>query len=214
MFRPGLPNFEPSQRHDSSCSVPPIGEASYQISPYPTTSTHYLPQSTFQQQPHTPSSIPPFKARPPATLAQLQASKRMFRKQWFLCIHLRYPPTTSKPRCARFRIWQSEVRKRRRQLKFIDSMTQQIKNTVRESERLLAHFSVAASHHGISVETADGEVLCRPLKRRHSPSPPPTATLHVAPLRRYSIHDRHLIARALKTRPKYRHRYDHPPGQK
>lgn len=214
MFRPGLSNVEPRQWCDSSRSVPPIGEVSYQFPSYPTTSTPYPSQSTPPHHPQTPSLIPPFKARPPATLAQLRASKREFRKQRFLRIHSRYPPTTSNPRCARFRIWQSGACKRRRQLKYIHYITQHIVHAVKESERSLALFTQAASHHGLSLETASGEVICRPLKRRCSPSPPPTAFLHVAPLRRYSIHDRHLIARALKTQPKYRRRFDQPPGRR
>ena len=209
MFRPGLPNFEPRQQCDSSCSVPPIGEVSYQNLPYPTTSTPYLSQSTLPHQP--PSHIPPFMARPPATLAQLWASKRKFRKHRFLHIHLRYPSTTSNPRCARFRTWQSGACKWRRQLKYIHHMTHHIAHAVKESQCSLAFFTQAALHHSMSLETTSGEVICRPLKRRCSLSPPPpTATLHVAPLHQYSIHDRHLIARALKTQPKYCHRFNQP----
>ncbi|KIK00929.1 hypothetical protein K443DRAFT_7329 [Laccaria amethystina LaAM-08-1] len=206
MFRPGLPNFEPRQRCDSSYSEPPIGEVTYITSSYPNTSTSYPSQSTFQHHP----PLPPFQARPPATLVLLRASKREFRKQRFLRIHLRYPSTTSNPPCARFRIWIAGPRKRRRQLKYIHYMTQHVKHTIRESGRSLVLFSQAALHHGLSVVAADGETLCRPLKRPRSPSPPPPpdATLHVAPLSRYSTHDRHLIACALETRPKYRRRFD------
>jgi len=75
MFCPGLLNIKPCQWHDSSsCSVPPIGEVSYQIHSYPTASTPYPSQSTLSLKLQTPSYIPPFKAWPPATLAQLQAS--------------------------------------------------------------------------------------------------------------------------------------------
>jgi hypothetical protein len=194
------------QRCDSSYSEPPIGEVTYITSSYPNTSTSYPSQSTFQHHP----PLPPFQARPPATLALLRASKREFRKQRFLRIHLRYPSTTSNPPCARFRIWIAGPRKRRRQLKYIHYMTQHVKHTIRESGRSLVLFSQAALHHGLSVVAADGETLCRPLKRPRSPSPPPPpdATLHVAPLSRYSTHDRHLIACALETRPKYRRRFD------
>ena len=210
MFHPGLPNFKPRQWCDSSCSVLPIGEVSYQNLPYPTTSTPYPSQSTLPHQP--PSHIPPFMAQPPATLAQLWASKHKFRKHRFLCIHLHYPSTTSNPRCAQFRIWQSGARKQRRQLKYIHYMTQHIAHAVKESEHSLGLFTQAALHHSMLLETTSGEVICRPLKHQHSLSPPPpTATLHVAPLRWYSIHNQHLIAHALKTQLKYHHRFDQPP---
>lgn len=144
----------------------------------------------------------PFRPRPPITSAHISACKRDFRKQRFLRIHLKYLPTTSNPRCARFRLWQKEARMRRRQLKLIHSMMQHISHAVRESECSLALFSEAAWHHNVSVRSAEsGEVFQRPLKRPRSPSP--TATLHTDPLRQYSIHDRHLIARALKSQPRF-----------
>jgi len=189
MFCPGLLNFEPCQQCDSSCSVLPIGKVSYQILPYPTTSTPYPSQSTPPHQLQTPSYIPPFKAQPPATLAQLQASKHEFRKQWFLHIYLHYPLTTSNPHCAWFHIWQSGACKQRRQLKYIHYMTQHIIHAVKESKHSLALFTQAVSHHGLSLETASGEVICCLLKHWCSPSPHPTATLHVASLHQYSIHD-------------------------
>ena len=155
--------------------------------------------------------LPNFK---PRQRAQLQASKHEFRKHQFLRIHLHYPLTTSNPHCARFHIWQSGARKWRRQLKFIHYMTQHIAHTVKESKRSLALFTQAALHHSMLLETRSGEVICCPLKCQRSLSPPPpTATLHIAPLRRYSVHDQHLIACALKTQPKYRHRFNQPPGR-
>jgi len=121
-----------------------------------------------------------------ATLAQLQASKWKFRKQQFLCIYLHYPPTTSNPCCAQFHIWQSGACKQRRQLKYIHYMTQHIIHAVKESKHSLKH--------------------------QCSPSPHPTATLHVAPLCQYSIHNWHLIACTLKTQLKYCCRFNQPPG--
>ena len=211
MFLPGLLNLKPHQQCDSSCSVLPIGKVSYQNLSYPTTSTPYPSQSTLSHQP--PSHIPSFMVRPPATLAQLQASKHEVRKHRFLHIHLQYPSTTSNPHCAWFRIWQSGARKQRRLLKYIHYMTQHITHTVKESKSSLTLFTQAALHHSMLMENTSGEVICCPLKHQRSLYPPsPTATLHIAPLHRYSIHNQHLITCNLRTQLKYHHRFNQPPG--
>ena len=214
MFRSGLTDFEPRQWCDSPCSVPPFGEVSYHILQhlhpipnYPPSS--YRPSSSTIDQPSPPRTgaphppLPPFQARPPLTYAQARINKRDSRKQRFLRLSMRFPPTNSNPRCARFRIWQSDVRQRRRQLKVINDLSQQITRMVKIQEQHIALFAMAAAQHSISVER-NGEVLSRPLKRKRSPSPSPTATLHIAPLRRGSSFNQHRIASVLRRTPKYR----------
>src|ERR1700691_3457501 len=74
MFRPGPPNLKPHQWHDPLCSVLPIGEASHSNLPLLLASTPYLHTYTSMQT--LPSSIPPFRPRPPITSAHISACKR------------------------------------------------------------------------------------------------------------------------------------------
>ena len=128
MFRHGLPTSSLASRDPyaqyrrwrgllpaiTHSSTPKLNDFDYNTyrKPNPNTSTVH------------PHSF--FPSRPPITFTRRTESQRKHLKRKIRYLHCNIPKSTPRPRCARFRLWYKEARKRRRQLRINAELSQQV----------------------------------------------------------------------------------------
>jgi hypothetical protein len=114
--------------------------------------------------------ISPFTPRPVLHISRLTKSqlKQLERRLHFsFPLSPRHPPNMSNPRCARIRIWWSDVCGRCRQLAHIKTLKQDVQARIAEAESTITLFHNAARLHRIDVCTHRDQTA---LKRPHSPT--------------------------------------------